>query len=160
MKKMRIIIVLICMIGLCSSNADAQCTPKKVSKTYMSICPGDIKAEKKKVLLVTKSVPKKVDGKSEIHITHYYVIDKSKHSTDQDFLDYANTLKELEMHQLLINGREFTGVLKIATRFENGGENHDQTGYNILKLEYQDGKLVKTTKLEDIELEKETPVSR
>lgn len=157
---MRIIIVLICMIGLCSPTVTAQCTPKKVSKTYMSICPGDIKAEKKKVMLTTRAMVKKVDGKNEIHITHYYVIDKSKHATDQDFLDYANTLKELEMHQLFINGREFTGVLKVATPFEKGGDNQDQSGYNILKLEYEEGKLVKTTKFDDVDLEKGTAVAR
>lgn len=126
----------------------------------MSICPDAIKSEKKKVMLTTKAVAKKVDGKNEIHITHYYVIDKSKHGTDQQFLEYANTLKELEMHQLFINGREFTGILKVATPFEKGGDHEDQSGYNILKLEYDEGKLVKTTRLEDVDLEKETAVAR
>lgn len=125
----------------------------------MTICPDNIVTEKKKVMLTTKSVAKKIDNKNTIKIVHYYVADKKSSATDEVFLEYAKFINNLETHTFFVNGSEFTGVLKIAVPFKNEGS-ASYSGYDLLTYEFREGKFVSKSKVEDVELEKEKKVVR
>lgn len=153
-------LLLAVTFGSNSLFAQNDCKEAKVGKTYFSICPDNIVTEKKKILLTTKAVPKKIDNKNTIKIVHYYVADRKSNATDEVFLEYAKFINNLETHLLLINGKEFTGVLKIAVPFKNEGTGTTYSGYDLMVFEFAEGKFVSKSKLTDVELEKETKVAR
>jgi hypothetical protein len=140
--------------------AQTDCKEEKVGKTYFSICSQNIVTEKKKLTLTTKAVPKKIDNKNTVKIVHYYVADRKTSATDEVFLEYAKFLNNLETHQFYLNGKEFTGVLKIALPFKNEGKSALYSGYDLLVVEFVEGKFVSKSKLTDVELEKEKAVVR
>jgi len=140
--------------------AQTECKEEKVGKTYFSICSENIVTEKKKLMLETKSLPKKIDNKNTVKIVHYYVADRKTSATDEVFLEYAKFLNNLETHLLYVNGKEFTGILKIALPFKNEGVSTLYGGYDLLIVEFAEGKFVSKSKLTDVELEKEKAVIR
>ncbi len=140
--------------------AQTDCKEEKVGKTYFSICSENIVTEKKKLTLTTKAVPKKIDNKNTVKIVHYYVADRKSKATDEVFLEYAKFLNNLETHQFYLNGKEFTGILKIALPFKNEGTSTSYSGYDLLIVEFAEGKFVSKSKLDDVELEKEKKVVR
>lgn len=163
--KMRVLFysLSIFFITLLTSNvvhAQADCKEEKVGKSYFSICPGNIVTEKKKLLLTTKALPKRIDNKNTFKVVHYYVADRRKVETDEVFLEYSKFLKNLETHDLYINGKEFTGILKIALPFKNEGVSTQYGGYDLLTYEFKEGKFVTKSKANDVELEKEKAVVR
>lgn len=152
-------VALICSLVTNSLFAQSKCTEAKVGKTYYSICSENIVTEKKKVLLKTKSIAKKIDNKNTVKIVHYYVADRKTSATDEVFLEYAKFINNLETHTLILNGTEYTGVLKIAVGFKNEGD-AAYSGYDLLSYEFKEGEFVSKNKLEDVELEKEKKVVR
>ncbi len=162
--KSKLIFLNLCIIFVCcllgnSLFAQSKCTESKVGKTYYSICSENIVTEKKKVLLKTKAVAKKIDNKNTVKIVHYYIADRKTRATDEIFLEYAKFLNNLETHTLILNGSEFTGVLKIAVGFKNEGESA-YSGYDLLSYQFKEGEFISKNKLEDVELEKEKKVVR
>ncbi len=141
-------------------NAQSGCTEQKVGRSYFSICSDNIVTEKKKLFLTTKSLPKKIDGKNTFKIVHYYVANRKTVETDEVFLEYSKFLNNLETHAFFVNGKEFTGVLKIALPFKNGGVSTNYDGYDLLTYEFKEGRFVSKSKLTDVELEKEKAVVR
>ncbi|WP_300355133.1 hypothetical protein [Fluviicola sp.] len=141
-------------------NAQADCSEQKVGRTYFSICPDNIVTEKKKLFLTTKALPKRIDGKNTFKVVHYYVSDRKITETDEIFLEYSKFLKNLESHEFFLNGKEFTGVLKIALPFKNEGISVTYSGYDLLTYEFKEGRFVSKSKLTDVELEKEKAVIR
>ncbi len=153
---------LLLLVFLTSNKLHAQsaCTEQKVGRSYFSICPDNIVTEKKKLFLTTRSIPKKIDGKNTFKIVHYYVANRKTSETDEVFLEYSKFLNNMETHQFFVNGKEFTGVLKIALPFKNGGASANYDGYDLLTYEFKEGRFVSKNKLTDVELEKERPVIR
>lgn len=141
-------------------HAQDDCREQKVGRSYFTICPANIVTEKKKLLLTTKAIPKKIDGKNTFKIVHYYVANRKTSETDDVFLEYSKFLKNLETQEFFLNGKSFTGVLKIALPFKNDGEKADQDGYDLLTYEFKEGRFVSKNKVTDVELEKETAVAR
>lgn len=163
--KMRVLfysmsILFISLLTLNTVHAQSDCKEEKVGKSYFSICPGNIVTEKKKLLLTTKALPKRIENKNTFKVVHYYVADRKKVETDEVFLEYSKFLKNLETHELFINGKEFTGVLKIALPFKNEGVSTLYNGYDLLTYEFKEGKFVSKSKANDVELEKEKAVVR
>ena len=153
---------LLVLSFLISANLHAQtdCKEQKVGRSYFSICSGNIVTEKKKLFLTTQALPKKIDGKNTFKIVHYYVSDRKKVETDEVFLEYSKFLKNLESQDFFINGKEFTGILKIALPFKNEGVSAQYDGYDLLTYEFKEGQFVSKSKLTDVELEKEKAVIR
>lgn len=141
-------------------NAQGGCTEQKVGRSYFSICPANIVTEKKKLFLTTKSLPKKIDGKNTFKVVHYYVANRKTSETDEVFLEYSKFLNNLETHEFFVNGKEFTGILKIALPFKNAGVSANYDGYDLLTYEFKEGRFVSKSKLTDVELEKEKAVIR
>ncbi|AEA45085.1 hypothetical protein [Fluviicola taffensis] len=141
-------------------NAQTNCNEEKVGKSYFSICSKNIVTEKKKLFLTTKAIPKRIEAKNTFKIVHYYVADRKKVETDEVFLEYSKFLNNLETHTFFLNGKEFTGVLKIALPFKNEGKEVRYDGYDLLTYEFKEGKFVSKNKAIDVELEKEKPVVR
>lgn len=141
-------------------NAQSGCTEQKVGRSYFSICPDNIVTEKKKLFLTTKSIPKKIDGKNTFKVVHYYVANRKTTETDEVFLAYSKFLNNLETHDFFINGKEFTGILKIALPFKNAGVSTLYDGYDLLTYEFKEGRFVSKSKATDVELEKEKAVIR
>ena len=141
-------------------NAQSTCTEQKVGRSYFSICSANIVTEKKKLFLTTKSLPKKIDGKNTFKVVHYYVANRKTSETDEVFLEYSKFLNNLETHEFFVNGKEFTGILKIALPFKNAGVSANYDGYDLLTYEFKEGRFVSKSKLTDVELEKEKPVIR
>lgn len=141
-------------------HAQTSCNEQKVGRTYFSICPTNIVTEKKKLFLTTKALPKRIDGKNTFKIVHYYVSDRSTSETDEVFLEYSKFLKNLESLEFFLNGKEFSGVLKIALPFKNEGEGTKYDGYDLLTYEFKEGRFVSKSKLMDVELEKEKAIVR
>lgn len=141
-------------------HAQNDCREQKIGRTFFSICSANIVTEKKKLFLTTKAIPKKIDGKNTFKIVHYYVSNRKTSETDEVFLEYSKFLKNLETHEFSLNGREFTGVLKIALPFKNGGDKANEDGYDLLTYEFKEGRFVSKNKVTDVELEKETAVVR
>lgn len=152
------------LLAVCFSLAPAfaqkDCREEKVGKSYFTICPDNIVTEKKKLLLTTKSVPKKIENKNTYKVVHYYTADRKATATDEVFLEYGKFLRNLELLDFYINGKEFTGVLKIAVPFKNEGKSSLYSGYDILEYEFKEGQFVEKKKLTDVEIEKEKPVVR
>lgn len=136
------------------------CTEQKVGRSYFSICSDNIVTEKKKLFLTTKSIPKRIDGKNTFKVVHYYVSNRKTTETDEIFLEYSKFLNNLETHDFFINGKEFTGILKIALPFKNAGVSATYDGYDLLTYEFKEGRFVSKSKLTDVELEKEKAVIR
>ncbi len=162
--KTKLTLLNICLtfiIGLCNSTLSAQttCKEEKIGKSYFSVCPDNIVIEKKKVLLNTKAVSKKIDNKNTIKIVHYYVADRKTTATDEIFLQYGHFINSLETHTFIVNGTEFTGILKLAVGFKNEGASA-YSGYDLLSYEFREGKFVSKNKMEDVELEKEKKIVR
>lgn len=143
-----------------SATAQTDCKEEKVGKTYFSICSSNIVTEKKKLYLETKAVPKKIDNKNTYKVVHYYVADRKSTATDEIFLEYVKFINNLETHTFYLNGKEFTGVLKIAVPFKNEGKSALYSGYDLLTYEFREGKFVSKSKTTDVELEKEVAVKR
>lgn len=141
-------------------NAQADCSEQKVGRSYFSICSNNIVTEKKKLFLTTKAIPKRIDGKNTIKVVHYYISDRKKTETDEIFLEYSKFLKNLESLEFFLNGKEFTGVLKIALPFINEGKSTTYSGYDLLTYEFKEGRFVSRSKSTDVELEKEKAVIR
>jgi hypothetical protein len=141
-------------------NAQTDCNEQKVGRSYFTICPKNIVTEKKKLFLTTKGIPKKIDGKNTFKVVHYYVSNRRTSETDEIFLEYSKFLNNLESHDFFLNGKEFTGVLKIALPFKNAGVSSTYDGYDLLTYEFKDGKFVSKSKATDVELEKEKAVIR
>lgn len=141
-------------------NAQSGCSEQKVGRSYFSICSDNIVTEKKKLFLTTKSLVKKIDGKNTYKIVHYYVSNRKITETDEIFLEYSKFLNNLETHEFYINGKEFTGVLKIALPFKNAGVSTLYDGYDLLTVEFKEGRFVSKSKATDVELEKEKAVVR
>lgn len=141
-------------------NAQSGCSEQKVGRSYFSICSDNIVTEKKKLFLTTKSLVKKIDGKNTYKIVHYYVSDRKIRETDEIFLEYSKFLNNLETHEFYINGKEFSGVLKIALPFKNAGVSSLYDGYDLLTYEFKEGRFVSKGKATDVELEKEKAVIR
>lgn len=141
-------------------NAQSGCSEQKVGRSYFSICSGNIVTEKKKLFLTTKSIVKRIDGKNTYKIVHYYVSDRKIKETDEIFLEYSKFLNNLETHEFYINGKEFTGILKIALPFKNAGVSALYDGYDLLTYEFKEGRFVSKSKAADVELEKEKPMIR
>ncbi|MNJ85321.1 hypothetical protein D3C87_27920 [compost metagenome] len=163
--KVRLFSIQICFLvlsSLFSSALFAQsgCKEEKVGRSYFSICPENIVTEKKKLLLTTKAIPKKIDNKNTFKVVHYYVSDRKKVETDEVFLEYSKFLRNLEILTFYVNGKEFTGVLKIALPFKNEGVSAIYGGYDLLTYEFKEGKFVSKSKANDVELEKEKAVIR
>ncbi|MDR0800977.1 hypothetical protein [Fluviicola sp.] len=160
--KMRVLFCSLSLFCLLTNTVNAQtdCKEEKVGKSYFSICPSDIVTEKKKLLLTTKAIPKKIDNKNTYKIVHYYVSDRKKVETDEVFLEYSKFLRNLEILTFYVNGKEFTGVLKIALPFKNEGVGKPYDGYDLLTYEFKEGKFVSKSKANDVELEKEKAVIR
>jgi len=148
------------IFGCQSLIAQKDCKEEKVGKTYFSICSDNIVTEKKKLMLTTKAVPKRIDNKNTVKIVHYYVSDRKSKATDEVFLEYAKFLNNLETHLFYLNGKVFSGVLKIALPFKNEGISSSYSGYDVLVVEFAEGKFVSKDKLIDVELEKEAKVKR
>lgn len=142
------------------SVAQSDCSEQKVGRSYFSICSDNIVTEKKKLFLTTKSVPKRIDGKNTFKVVHYYVSNRRTTETDELFLEYSKFLKNLESHEFFVNGKEFTGVLKIALPFKNAGISTTYDGYDLLTYEFKEGRFVSKNKVTDVELEKEKPIVR
>ena len=149
------------MFSFCNNSLFAQtaCKEEKVGKSYFTVCPDNIVIEKKKVLLTTKAVAKKIDNKNTYKLVHFYVADRKTSATDETFLAYAKFINSLETHTFMVNGSEFTGILKLAVGFKNEGSS-SYSGYDLLTYEFRDGKFVSKSKAEDVELEKEKKVVR
>lgn len=146
---------------LTSNKLHAQtCSEQKVGRSYFSICSDNIVTEKKKLFLTTKSLVKKIDGKNTYKIVHYYVSDRKTRETDEIFLEYSKFLNNMETHEFYINGKEFSGVLKIALPFKNAGVSALYDGYDLLTVEFKEGRFVSKSKATDVELEKEKSVIR
>lgn len=143
-----------------NATAQSDCEEKKVGRTYYSICSNNIVTEKKKLFLTTKAVMKKTDNKTTYKVVHYYVSDRKKNSTDEVFLEYSKFINNLEKLEFHINGKPFTGILKIALPFINEGTGTSYNGYDVLIVEFVDGKFVSKSKLIDIDLEKEQQIVR
>lgn len=163
--KVRLFSIQVCFLVLSSffSNAlfaQSDCKEEKVGRSYFSICPENIVTEKKKLLLTTKAIPKKIDAKNTYKVVHYYVADRKKVETDDVFLEYSKFLRNLEILTFYVNGKEFTGVLKIALPFKNAGVSSLYSGYDLLTYEFKEGKFVSKSKANDVELEKEKAVIR
>ena len=141
-------------------HAQSGCSEQKVGRSYFSICSDNIVTEKKKLYLTTKSLPKKIDGKNTFKVVHYYVSNRKTKETDELFLEYSKFLNNLESHDFFINGKEFTGVLKIALPFKNEGVSTQYDGYDLLTYEFKEGRFVSKSKASDVELEKEKAVIR
>jgi len=141
-------------------NAQKDCSEQKVGRSYFSICSNSIVTEKKKLFLTTKAIPKKIDGKNTFKVVHYYVSNRKTSETDEIFLEYSKFLNNLESHEFFINGKEFTGILKIALPFKNEGVSTLYDGYDLLSVEFKEGRFVSKSKLTDVELEKEKAVIR
>lgn len=142
------------------SVAQSDCKEQKVGRTYFSICPDNIVTEKKKLFLTTKSVPKRIDGKNTFKVVHYYVSNRKTVETDEIFLEYSKFLNNLETHEFFVNGKEFTGILKIALPFKNAGVSTNYSGYDLLTYEFKEGRFVSKNKVTDVELEKEKAMIR
>ncbi len=163
--KVRLFSIQVCFLVLSgffanSLFAQSDCKEEKVGRSYLSICPENIVTEKKKLLLTTKALPKKIDGKNTYKVVHYYVADRKKVETDDVFLEYSKFLRNLEILTFYVNGKEFTGVLKIALPFKNAGVSALYSGYDLLTYEFKEGKFVLKSKANDVELEKEKAVIR
>lgn len=141
-------------------HAQDDCKEQKVGRTFFTICKENIVTEKKKLFLTTKAIPKKIDGKNTFKVVHYYVSNRKTSETDEVFLEYSKFLKNLETQEFFLNGKAFTGVLKIALPFKNDGDKADQDGYDLLTYEFKEGRFVSKNKVTDVELEKETAVVR
>lgn len=141
-------------------NAQTDCNEQKIGKSYFSICSKNIVTEKKKLFLTTKAIPKRIEAKNTFKIVHYYIADRSKVETDEIFLEYSKFLNNLETQTFFLNGKEFTGVLKIALPFKNEGKEVKYEGYDLLTFEFKEGKFVSKSKAIDVELEKEKAVIR
>jgi len=142
------------------THAQTDCKEQKVGRSYFSICPENIVTEKKKLFLTTKALPKKIDGKNTFKVVHYYVANRKTSETNELFLEYSKFLNNLETHEFFLNGKVFTGVLKIALPFKNGGVSTNYDGYDLLTYEFKEGRFVSKNKVTDVELEKETAVIR
>lgn len=140
--------------------AQTDCSEQKVGRTYFSICSNNIVTEKKKLFLTTKAIPKRIDGKNTFKVVHYYVSDRRTSETDEIFLEYSKFLKNLESLDFYLNGKEFTGILKIALPFKNEGKSTTYSGYDLLTYEFKEGRFVSKSKATDVELEKEKAVIR
>ncbi|TSJ41201.1 hypothetical protein [Fluviicola chungangensis] len=140
--------------------AQSGCTEQKVGRSYFSICSDNIVTEKKKLFLTTKAIPKRIDSKNTFKVVHYYVSNRKTTETDEIFLEYSKFLNNLETHDFFINGKEFTGILKIALPFKNAGVSTNYDGYDLLTYEFKEGRFVSKSKLTDVELEKEKAVIR
>ncbi|WP_300665718.1 hypothetical protein [Fluviicola sp.] len=163
--KVRLFSIQICFLVLSSFFshalfAQSGCKEEKVGRSYFSICPENIVTEKKKLLLTTKAIPKKIENKNTFKVVHYYVADRKKVETDDVFLEYSKFLRNLEILTFYVNGKEFTGVLKIALPFKNEGTSALYGGYDLLTYEFKEGKFVSKSKANDVELEKEKTVIR
>ncbi len=143
-----------------NGNAQTDCKEQKVGRSYFTICSKNIVTEKKKLFLTTQGIPKKIDGKNTFKVVHYYVSNRKTTETDEVFLEYSKFLNNLESHELFLNGKEFTGVLKIALPFKNAGTTNTYDGYDLLTYEFKEGRFVSKSKLTDVELEKEKAVIR
>jgi hypothetical protein len=152
--------LLICSFIPTSGNAQTNCNEQKVGRSYFSICSSNIVTEKKKLYLTTKAIPKKIDGKNTFKVVHYYVSNRRTTETDELFLEYSKFLNNLETHEFFLNGKVFTGVLKIALPFKNAGVSTTYDGYDLLTYEFKEGRFVSKNKLTDVELEKEKAVIR
>lgn len=153
-------LLLICSFIPANGNAQANCNEQKVGRSYFSICSNNIVTEKKKLYLTTKAIPKKIDGKNTFKVVHYYVSNRKTTETDELFLEYSKFLNNLETHEFFLNGKVFTGVLKIALPFKNAGVSTMYDGYDLLTYEFKEGRFVSKSKLTDVELEKEKAVIR
>ena len=161
--KTKVIFLTICLAFISfsyhSSFAQTTCKEEKVGKSYFTVCPDNIVIEKKKVLLTTKAVAKKIDNKNTYKLVDFYVADRKTTATDETFLASAKFLNSLETHTFMVNGSEFTGVLKLAVGFKNEGSS-SYSGYDLLTYEFRDGKFISKSKAEDVEIEKEKKVVR
>nr|WP_294858612.1 hypothetical protein [uncultured Fluviicola sp.] len=155
-----IALLLLCSFIPMKGTAQTDCKEQKVGRTYFTICSNNIVTEKKKLFLTTKAIPKKIDGKNTFKVVHYYVSNRKTTETDDLFLEYSKFLNNLETHELFLNGKVFTGVLKIALPFKNAGVGTTYDGYDLLTYEFKEGRFVSKSKLTDVELEKETAVVR
>jgi predicted RNA-binding protein YlxR (DUF448 family) len=155
-----IALLLLCLVIPNEGNAQTDCKEQKVGRTYFTICSNNIVTEKKKLFLTTKAIPKKIDGKNTFKVVHYYVSNRKTKETDDLFLEYSKFLNNLETHEFSLNGKVFTGVLKIALPFKNAGVSTMYDGYDLLTYEFKEGRFVSKSKLTDVELEKETAVIR
>lgn len=163
--KTRFLLYSVSLLLLCSfiptkGNAQSDCKEQKVGRTYFTICSNNIVTEKKKLYLTTKAIPKKIDGKNTFKVVHYYISNRKTSETDELFLEYSKFLNNLESHEFFLNGKVFTGVLKIALPFKNAGVSTLYDGYDLLTYEFKEGRFVSKSKLTDVELEKETAVIR
>ena len=153
-------LLLICSFIPTKGNAQTTCNEQKVGRSYFSICSDNIVTEKKKLYLTTKAIPKKIDGKNTFKVVHYYVSNRKTTETDELFLEYSKFLNNLETHEFFLNGKVFTGDLKIALPFKNAGVSTTYDGYDLLTYEFKEGRFVSKSKLTDVELEKEKAVIR
>lgn len=153
-------LLLICSFIPANGNAQTNCNEQKVGRSYFSICSNNIVTEKKKLYLTTKAIPKKIDGKNTFKVVHYYVSNRKTTETDELFLEYSKFLNNLETHEFFLNGKVFTGILKIALPFKNAGVSTTYDGYDLLTYEFKEGRFVSKSKLTDVELEKEKAVIR
>lgn len=140
--------------------AQNDCKEQKVGRSYLSFCSDQVKTEKKKLVLTTSALPKKIESKNTYKLVHYYVYDRKKVETDEVFLEYSKFLKNLEKLTFSINGREFTGILKLAVAFKNEGKETLYDGYDLFTFEFKEGKFVSKEKVADVELEKEKVMLR
>jgi hypothetical protein len=153
------LLVLTTLLSSAFAQSGKTCREEKVGKTYYTVCPDNIVTEKKKVMLSTKSVAKKIDGKNTVNIVHFYMADRKAKGTDEMFLLYGKFINSLEDHTLFINGKEFTGVLKVGVPFMNEGA-ASYSGYDLLIYEFKEGKFEGKRKLTDVDLEKEKAIVR
>lgn len=162
--KVRVLFYSLSLLFTClltnTVSAQTDCKEEKVGKSYFSICSGNIVTEKKKLFLTTKALPKKIENKNTYKVVHYYVADRKKVETDEVFLEYSKFLNNLETHDFYVNGKEFTGILKVALPFKNEGVSTLYSGYDLLTYEFKEGKFVSKSKANDVELEKEKAVVR
>jgi|GEM_PF-6214924 len=153
-------LLVLCLVIPKMGNAQTDCKEQKVGRSYFTICSNNIVTEKKKLFLTTKAIPKKIDGKNTFKVVHYYVSNRLTTETNDLFLEYSKFLNNLETHEFFLNGKTFTGVLKIALPFKNAGVSTKYDGYDLLTYEFKEGRFVSKSKLTDVELEKEAAVVR
>jgi hypothetical protein len=125
---------------------------------YYSLCYHMISINDSMIEISSKAKPVQPDSFLCYKFMYYYINRNRINQADKITMEEGKlaytTLEKIKTSGLKINGKPFTGCVKIASMFFNRGLRH-YSGFDLLVLYYDEGKILKHRLIPDVSLNDE-----
>lgn len=129
------------------------CKEEVVLKKYYTLCEKKITIKGNVIEILTESKPTIINKKSTFHFYYYYSFSgRFIGQTEEDKLA-RDILLSIEKLNLRVNGKNYTGIIKLAIGFTDAGISSTYSGTGVWIIEYLNGNKININKLIDVDPE-------